>query len=278
MAKLMTGAEMVIRALRIRASRRCSAIRAAPCCRSMTRCSSRTRCVTSWSATSRARSMPPRAMPARPARSACVLVTSGPGATNAVTGLTDALMDSIPLVCITGQVPTASDRQRRLPGMRHRRHHAATAPSTIIWCKHDRRSAARAARGVSRRAERPAGSGRGRYSEGRAIRQRRLCRAGHGSQHKSYRPKLKGDADKIEQAVDLMIAAQAAGLLHRRRRHQFRPGGVAAAARTGRAHRLSDHLDPDGPWRLSGLGRQHGSACSACTAPSRPIWPCMIAT
>ncbi|MGB0927807.1 MAG: acetolactate synthase 3 large subunit [Pikeienuella sp.] len=35
-----------------------------------------------------------------------VLVTSGPGATNAVTGLTDALMDSIPLICLTGQVPT----------------------------------------------------------------------------------------------------------------------------------------------------------------------------
>mgnify|MGYP001436183935 CR=1 FL=1 len=34
------------------------------------------------------------------------LVTSGPGATNMVTALTDALMDSIPLVCITGQVPT----------------------------------------------------------------------------------------------------------------------------------------------------------------------------
>ena len=34
------------------------------------------------------------------------LVTSGPGATNAVTGLTDALMDSIPLVCLTGQVAT----------------------------------------------------------------------------------------------------------------------------------------------------------------------------
>lgn len=33
-----------------------------------------------------------------------VLVTSGPGATNAVTGLTDALLDSIPVVCITGQV------------------------------------------------------------------------------------------------------------------------------------------------------------------------------
>ena len=35
-----------------------------------------------------------------------VLVTSGPGATNAVTALTDAYMDSIPLVCISGQVPT----------------------------------------------------------------------------------------------------------------------------------------------------------------------------
>ena len=43
-----------------------------------------------------------------------VLVTSGPGATNAVTGLTDALMDSVPIVCIT-----APHRQRRVPGGRH---------------------------------------------------------------------------------------------------------------------------------------------------------------
>ena len=35
-----------------------------------------------------------------------VLVTSGPGATNAVTGITDALMDSVPLLVLTGQVPT----------------------------------------------------------------------------------------------------------------------------------------------------------------------------
>jgi len=39
-------------------------------------------------------------------RPGVLLVTSGPGATNAVTGLTDALMDSIPIVCLTGQVPT----------------------------------------------------------------------------------------------------------------------------------------------------------------------------
>ncbi|MEO5365571.1 MAG: biosynthetic-type acetolactate synthase large subunit, partial [Magnetococcus sp. WYHC-3] len=37
----------------------------------------------------------------------CAIVTSGPGATNAVTGLATAYMDSIPLVCISGQVPTA---------------------------------------------------------------------------------------------------------------------------------------------------------------------------
>ena len=36
----------------------------------------------------------------------CLLVTSGPGATNAVTPLQDALMDSVPIICITGQVPT----------------------------------------------------------------------------------------------------------------------------------------------------------------------------
>ncbi len=35
-----------------------------------------------------------------------VIVTSGPGATNTITGLTDALLDSIPIVCLTGQVPT----------------------------------------------------------------------------------------------------------------------------------------------------------------------------
>src|SRR6202171_3801610 len=41
-----------------------------------------------------------------PGKPGVVLVTSGPGATNMVTPLTDALMDSIPLVCITGQGPT----------------------------------------------------------------------------------------------------------------------------------------------------------------------------
>ena len=50
--------------------------------------------------------MPPKAMPDRPARSAWCSSPRGPGATNAVTGITDALMDSIPVVFLTGQVPT----------------------------------------------------------------------------------------------------------------------------------------------------------------------------
>ena len=61
-----------------------------------------------------------------------VLVTSGPGATNAVTGLTDALMDSIPIVCITGQVPThliGTDAFQEAT----RPASPAPAPSTIIW-------------------------------------------------------------------------------------------------------------------------------------------------
>ena len=94
-----------------------------------------------------------------------VLVTSGPGATNAVTGLTDALMDSIPVVCLTGPGADPSDRQRRLPGSRHHRHHPAVHQAQLSGQGH-RRPAARDARGVSRRAQRPPGSGRGRPAEG----------------------------------------------------------------------------------------------------------------
>ena len=48
---------------------------------------------------------PPRATPVRPADAGVCMATSGPGATNLVTGIADAYMDSIPLVAITGQVP-----------------------------------------------------------------------------------------------------------------------------------------------------------------------------
>ena len=53
-----------------------------------------------------------------------VIATSGPGATNLVTGLATAMLDSVPLVAITGQVRSHLIGTRRLPGSgRHRRHH-----------------------------------------------------------------------------------------------------------------------------------------------------------
>ena len=106
----------------------------------------------------------------------CVLVTSGPGATNAVTGLTDALCDSVPIVCITGQVPThliGNDAFQECDTV------GITRPCTKYnyLVKRCRRPAARAARGVSCCRQRPAGSGGGRYPQGRAVRERPICAA-----------------------------------------------------------------------------------------------------
>ena len=58
------------------------------------------------------------------------IATSGPGATNMVTGIATAMMDSVPIVCITGQVGSQADWLGRLPGNRHHRHHAARSRST----------------------------------------------------------------------------------------------------------------------------------------------------
>ena len=80
-----------------------------------------------------------------------LLVTSGPGATNAVTGLTDALLDSIPLVCITGQVPThliGSDAFQECDTVGITRH--CTKHNYLV--RSDRGPAAHPARGVLRRA------------------------------------------------------------------------------------------------------------------------------
>ncbi len=73
-----------------------------------------------------------------------VLVTSGPGATNAVTGLTDALCDSIPTRRHHRAGADPSDRQRRVSGMRYCRHHPAMHQIQLSGEEH-RRPAARAA-------------------------------------------------------------------------------------------------------------------------------------
>ena len=102
-----------------------------------------------------------------------VLVTSGPGATNAVTGLTDALMDSIPIVCITGQVPThliGNDAFQECDTV------GITRPCTKhnYLVKDVNQLFARPARGVLRRAHRASWPCRGRHPQGHSVRQGRL--------------------------------------------------------------------------------------------------------
>jgi hypothetical protein len=80
---------------------------------------------TSWCATSRAAAHAADAYARATGQVGVRFGTSGPGATNLVTGIATAHMDSIPMVVITGQVPSARHRQRRLPGNRHLRHHPA---------------------------------------------------------------------------------------------------------------------------------------------------------
>ena len=53
------------------------------------------------------------------------IATSGPGATNLVTGIATAMLDSIPIVCITGNVSSKVARHRRISGSGHHRHHSA---------------------------------------------------------------------------------------------------------------------------------------------------------
>ncbi len=53
------------------------------------------------------------------------IATSGPGSTNLVTGIATAMLDSIPIVCITGNVSSKAAGHRRVSGSGHYRHHAA---------------------------------------------------------------------------------------------------------------------------------------------------------
>ena len=182
-----------------------------------------------------------------------VLVTSGPGATNAVTGLTDALMDSIPVVCLTGQVAThmiGNDAFQECDTT------GITRPCTKhnYLVKDVERPRPRDARGVLRRQQRPAGPGRGRSSEGRADRHRHLCRAvqrhpqdlSAAGQRRSRQDQAGCGHDRPRPSADLLCW---------RRRDQFRPESVAVADRIRPRDRLSDHQHPDGSRHLSSVGQ-----------------------
>ena len=135
-----------------------------------------------------------------------LLVTSGPGATNAVTGLTDALMDSIPVVCFTGQVPThliGSDAFQEADTVGITRH--CTKHNYLVKRIEDLPRVIHEAFYVAQ-------SGRpgpvvidipkdvqfatGAYAGPKNI------------EHKTYKPKIKGDLSKIKQAVAMMAKAK----------------------------------------------------------------------
>ncbi len=61
------------------------------------------------------------------------LVISGPGVTNAVTGIATAYLDSIPMVVITGNVPTACHRPRCVPGVSTPSASRARSSNTTSW-------------------------------------------------------------------------------------------------------------------------------------------------
>ena len=89
----------------------------------------------------------------------------------------------------------ASDRQRRLPGMRHRRHHPAVHQIQLSG-QERRGSAARAARGVPHRRERAARPGRGRYPQGRAVRQGRLTSSPRNSSTAAISPRSRATSTR----------------------------------------------------------------------------------
>jgi acetolactate synthase I/II/III large subunit len=135
-----------------------------------------------------------------------VLVTSGPGATNAVTGLTDALLDSIPMVCLTGQVPThliGNDAFQECDTV------GITRPCTKHnWLVKDVNDLAR----ILHEAFYVATHGRPgpvvvdipkdvQFAKGRYVGPKNI-------EHKTYRPRVSPEQEAIRAAVDLIATAK----------------------------------------------------------------------
>ena len=205
-----------------------------------------------------------------------LLVTSGPGATNAITGLTDALMRFDPARLHHRAGADASHRLGRVPGMRHDRHHAQLHQAQLSRAPH-RGSAAHPARGVLRRLARASRPGRHRHPEGRAVRHRRLFLPEGTSSTRPIGRSSRATSERINHAIEMMAKAKKPIFYTGGGVDQFRAERLDAAARTRAPDRLPDHFDADGPRRLSRPPTSNGSACSACTARSKPTTPCTIA-
>ena len=98
-------------------------------------------------------------------RPGVAMVTSGPGATNIVTPLANAYMDSTPLIVVSGQVATGVHRHRRLPGVRHHRRHHGHHQAQLAH-QGRRRHPAGGRRRLPRRHHRAAGPGPDRPAQG----------------------------------------------------------------------------------------------------------------
>ncbi|HWT98358.1 MAG TPA: acetolactate synthase 3 large subunit [Terriglobales bacterium] len=135
-----------------------------------------------------------------------VLVTSGPGATNAVTGLTDALMDSIPLVCLTGQVPThligndafqeADTTGITRPCTKH--NYLVKSVDDLSRTVHEAFHVARSGRPGPVVVDLP-----------KDVQQTKGEYVNHaGQRHRSYNPTVKPDRQQVEAAINLMATAK----------------------------------------------------------------------
>ncbi|MEE9301913.1 MAG: acetolactate synthase 3 large subunit [Alphaproteobacteria bacterium] len=135
-----------------------------------------------------------------------VLVTSGPGATNIVTGLADALMDSVPLVCLTGQVPTAmigNDAFQEAdtvgitrPCTKH--NYLVKNIDDLARIVHEAYYVARSGRPGPVVVDLPKDilTATGRYVGPANV------------EHRTYRPSIKAEPERVAPAVDLMARAK----------------------------------------------------------------------
>ena len=183
-----------------------------------------------------------------------VLVTSGPGATNAVTGLTDALMDSIPIVCLTGQVPThligndafqeADTTGITRPCTKH--NYLVKAVDDLARIVHEAFYVARSGRPGPVVIDLP---------KDVLMNKHDYVAPNKPVQHKSYRPQVKPELKKIEQAIELIANAK---------RPVFYTGGgvinsgpkASKLLAAVRAHDgLSHHQHADGARHLPGVGQ-----------------------
>lgn len=136
-----------------------------------------------------------------------VLVTSGPGATNAVTGLADALMDSIPVVCLTGQVPThligndafqeADTTGITRPCTKH--NYLVKSVSDLARVVHEAFYVARSGRPGPVVIDLPKDVLMNKHDYETPKK---------ATEHKSYKPQTKPDPKKIEQAIELIAHAK----------------------------------------------------------------------